>query len=637
MNMRFFSLFSAILCFAVILNAQTPSVQLKIKEKSGFLGMGGPRSLKITLSNQQRIQPLSSDNVNSGAFYYFHVTPAEDWQLDDDFVKEELGKIYIFQDGNKTLIDWKSDLIAGGNYAIAIGFPKTFKLHLPFSFQFPIEETVNQAVFIVPQELWPGYTLITDLAKQAESAAATKQYKTALRLYDQILSDQNLQIFPQYEEAKKLRTQCFDGFHNETSLAFQAAAANTQIDLNSRIGLIDALKPNFKMILDSLPRAEWSIGSLDSTVAPILDNCRNSLTHLTSYRDSLQHVLDDQNVKWIIEGSSTGRNGYLYMYMIETLASAFSSINFADTVSTELRMKIPEEYQARLAKYDIALSYETFIRICNERYRMHLPILSVDFLSNLKKDSLSFPLPYYSMMKAVNDFYYHDWTSAKKEIIRIFRTNYDQEINSRFDMLRIIIALREQHLSPDIIKMFEDAEELERAKDIQNAQDKYRQITLSAPNLAYGHFMLGKFYNRTGDPFRALNSFQQAYKIDSLSLSAYRESYSIYFKQSNFKEIINIYTAALTKGNDYWEINYNLGVAYLGEADPARAIKSFERALALNPKSYRTNIQIGLAHQNVKNYQKAREYFNNAIGLDPTRQEAVDYLTKLNEIQRTGR
>ena len=73
------------------------------------------------------------------------------------------------------------------------------------------------------------------------------------------------------------------------------------------------------------------------------------------------------------------------------------------------------------------------------------------------------------------------------------------------------------------------------------------------------------------------------------------------------------------------------------DADPARAIQCFERALALNPKSYQTNIQIGLAHQNVKNYQKAREYFNNAIGLDPTKQEAVDFLTKLNELQRTGK
>jgi tetratricopeptide (TPR) repeat protein len=241
------------------------------------------------------------------------------------------------------------------------------------------------------------------------------------------------------------------------------------------------------------------------------------------------------------------------------------------------------------------------------------------------------------MLKAVNDYYYGNFADAKNEIVQIFRTCYEQEINSRFDMMRVIIANREQHISSEVMKMFDEAEQLEKAKDIQNALDKYRQVTLIAPNFAYGFFVLGKFHNRTGDPIRASYSYQRAYQLDSLYLSAYRESYSIFLKQSNFKEIINMYMTALSKGNEYWEINYNLGVAFLGEADPARAIQSFERALALNPKSYRTNIQIGFAYQNVKNYQKAREYFNSAIGLDPTKQEAVDYLTKLNELQRSGK
>jgi tetratricopeptide (TPR) repeat protein len=300
-------------------------------------------------------------------------------------------------------------------------------------------------------------------------------------------------------------------------------------------------------------------------------------------------------------------------------------------------VKISDDYQARLVKYDIAMSYETFIRICNERFQTHLPIFPIDFLPNLKKDSVSFQLPYYSMLKAVNDYYYGNFAGAKKEIIRIFRTNYESDINSRFDLMRVVITNRERHISPEVMAMFQEAEQFEKIKDLQNAQDKYRQITLIAPDFAYGFYVLGKFYSRTGDPIRANYSFQKAFQIDTLYLSAYRESYNIYLKQSNFKEIINLYMIALNKGNDYWEINYNLGVAFLGEADPARAIQSFEHTLALNPKSYRTNIQIGLAHQNVKNYQKAREYFNNAIGLDPTRQEAVDYLTKLNELQRSGR
>jgi tetratricopeptide (TPR) repeat protein len=637
MNIRFLSLLSGILCVATILNAQALSVQLKIKEKSGFLGMGGPRTLKIELSNQNRQQPLTSDSVNSGEYFYFLVTPLEDWQLDEDFAKEELSKISINQDGNKISIAWKSDLIKGGNNAMLLGFSKTFKFNFPFLFQYPVDEAMNQAEYAVPQELWPGFTTITGLTKQAETATFAKQFKSAIGFYEQILGNKNLQIFPQYEESKKKRTQCFDSFHNETSLSFQAAATNAQMDLNSRIALIDGFKPNFKMILDSLPRAEWNIGSLDSAITPILNQCRNSLAHLNSIRDSLQHILDDQNIRWIIEGSATGKNGYLYQYMIETLASAFSSLNFADTLAPELKLKISDEYQTRLTKYDIKSSYETFIRICNERYQTHVPIFPIDFLPNLKKDSISFFLPYYSMLKAVSDYYYGNFTSAKKEIINIFRTNYEPDINSRFDVMRVVIANREQHISSEVMKMFDEAEQLEKAKDIQNAQDKYRQVTLISPNFAYGFFMLGKFYSRTGDPIRANYSYQRAYQIDSLYLSAYRESYSTFLRQSNFKEIINMYSIALTKGNNYWEINYTLGVAFAGDADPARAIQSFERALALNPKSYKTNIHIGIAHQNVKNYQKAREYFNNAIGLDPTRQEAVDYLTKLNELQRTGK
>jgi tetratricopeptide (TPR) repeat protein len=241
------------------------------------------------------------------------------------------------------------------------------------------------------------------------------------------------------------------------------------------------------------------------------------------------------------------------------------------------------------------------------------------------------------MLKAVNDYYYGNFAGVKQEIVQIFRTCYDQEIIGRFDMLRVIISIREQHISPEVMKMFDEAEQFERTKDIQNAQDKYRQITLIAPNFAYGFFTLGRFYSRTGDPIRANYSYQKADQTESSYLSAYRESCSLFIRQSNFKEIINVLTNAISKGNDFWETNYNLGIAFLGDADPARAIRSFERALALNPKSYKTNIQIGLAHQNVKNYQKAREYFNNAIGLDPTKQEAVDFLTKLNELQRTGK
>ena len=634
MNTRFLSLLSGIFFITTILNAQTPSCQLKIREK-GFLR--GERIIQIELSNQNRQKPLTSENVNDGQYYYFLIAPAADWELNADFVKEQLIKVNIYQNEKKEPIAWTGEIISGATNSILIGFPKTVKLNQLFLFQCPIDDAMSQVEFKVPQEFWPGYTAVNDLAKQAEAATTLRQFKSAINSYEVILANANFKIFTQFDDYKSKRTKCFNDFYNETSSAFQAAVANAQLDLKGRIALVDGFKPTFKYILDSLPRAEWNIGSLDTAVAPILDRCRISLAQATSFRDSLQHSLDDQNIRWIIEGSATSKIGYRYVNMIETLASAFSSLNFADTTAAELKMRIPEDYQARLTKYNDTESYETFIRICNERWQTRIPVFPIDFLPNLKKDTISFSQPYYSMLKAVNDYYYGSFTSAKQEIVEIFRKCYDQEIIGRFDMLRVTITNREQHISPEVMKMFDEADQFERAKDIQNAKDKYQQISLIAPNFAYGFFAQGKFDNRISDPIRANYAFQRAYQIDTLYLSAYRESCNLYLKQSNFKEIINVLTTALAKGNDYWEVNFDLGVAYGGDADPARAIQCYEHALTLNPRSYKTNIQLGREHQNVKNYQKAREYFNNAIGLDPTKQEAVDFLTKLNELQRTGK
>jgi type IV pilus assembly protein PilF len=100
--------------------------------------------------------------------------------------------------------------------------------------------------------------------------------------------------------------------------------------------------------------------------------------------------------------------------------------------------------------------------------------------------------------------------------------------------------------------------------------------------------------------------------------------------------MIEVLTRALSKGNDFWETNLNLGIAYLGDGDLPKAIKQFERALDLSPSNYQTNVQLGLAHQAAKNFLKAREYYNKAIFIDPHRLEAVEALQKLDEAQKTS-
>ena len=637
MKKTFLVLACIVLCLLDQSPAQVPYVQLRIKEKSGFLGMGGPRIVFLELSNQGRQKPVTSDNVNAGPYYYFICWPSGDWQLDADFVNEDLANLLIYQNEQKFPIAWKSDIIADSMTTILLGFSKEVKLNQLFLFQCQSGDAINQAEFKVPQEFWPGHSFLTEALKQGDAAFAARDYRGAIAQYNRILERSDLQIFAEYAAARERRTKCYDSYLNEALGKYDAIMANEQADLKDKIAQLDGLRPILAYVLDSLPRPSWNIPTTDASVSTILARSRNSLSQSIIARDSLQRALDDRNVRWIIEGSVSGKNGFLYQYMIETLAYAFSSLNFADTAAADLRVRIPEDLRARLVKHNLTESYETFVRICNERYQTHLPMFPIDFLPNVRKDTAAFPLPFYSMLKAVNDYYYGNFGSAGEEVFKIFRTCTEQDLTAKFDFMRVMIGIRQHLVSPDVVRMLDDAEQTEQRKDATGAQEKYRQLTLVAPNFPYGFFALGRFYSRVGDQIRALFSFQRAYQIDTLYLTAYRETYNLYLKQGTYKPMIDVLTTALQKGNDYWEINYNLGIAYLGDGDAARAIQHFERALGLNPRSYKTNIQLGLSYQSVKNYQKAREYFNNAIGLDPTRQEAVDYLTKLNELQRNAR
>jgi tetratricopeptide (TPR) repeat protein len=629
-----------ILFFTAVLqlNAQMPSVQLKIKEKSGFFGMGGPRIVQIELSNQKHQLPATSDNINNDQYYYFFVSPAGDWVLDADFATNDLSKINIYQNGQTIPMAWKGEVNASDNGSIVLGFPKSLKLHQLFLFQIPVEENAkNQIEYKVPKEYWPGYSALLKNRKAGDSLMTALQYRAAITAYERILVDPGEKTFPEYNEIKDSRIKAFSELNTANQAAFESILANNDLTLKDKLLKVDSVRPLLKYVVDSLPNANFGIGSLDLNVAPILGKSMESVNRLIRVRDSLQHVLDDQNVRWIIEGSSTGKNGFLFQNMIETLANAFSSIPFDDTSATELKVRISDELNNRLIKNNIKESYLTFLRICSERYQAHMPIFPIDFLPNLKKDTAQTALPYYSMLKAVNDFCYGNYPVALEEIKKIFHSCYEQELNNRFDMMRIIITNRQQNISDDVYKMLQEAVQLEAKNDAAGAAERYRQTTLIAPNFAYSFFLFGKFYNRSGDFNRAVYYFQRAYQIDTLYFSAYRECFNAYLKQGNYKPMIDVLTTALSKGNDYWEINYNLGTAYFGDGDIAHAIQCFEHTLVLNPKSYTANVKLGMAYQTVKNFQKAREYFNNAIGVDPTRQEAVDYLTKLNEMQRSSK
>ncbi|HEX9614717.1 MAG TPA: tetratricopeptide repeat protein [Bacteroidota bacterium] len=628
-------LFLILLIAPTLLVGQVPSVKIKVREKSGFLGLGDPRFVELRLSNREQKLPLTDQNVNSDTQYVFLCLPSGDWKFDSDFIEEELVNLAVSQDGQLLPITWNSEFSATDT-SVLVGFPKQIRIHEPILFVFSFDGNADSSSLKIPMELWPGYALFRDLAGRLNRALSDENSREAIRLCEEILGIPVLSIYPGFSELRNKRTEVFQSLHDLHWRRLRATIGDGQVDLKTKIANLDTVRPVFAFIQDSVQNHPLGITTSDSAIATLLTSSKDVLAWIGKTRDSLQLALDEKNVRWIYEGSVAGRSGFQYQTVLEAVAYGFSSLDFQDTMASSLNCSISEEMRANLAKNNLTDSYETFIRLTNERYKDRQTLFTPEFLANVGRDSGSFRLPLYAILKAVNDYYAGEFESARAMTFAVFQGSYDADLSSRFDQMRIMIQVRSGLHSGEAVQLLEDARSMERT-DPDAAGELYRRATVIASDFAYASFALGQYYNRQGDAIRAQTFFVRAYEIDSLYLSAYRESFNIYRRTGNYKPMIEVLILAINKGNDYWETQSNLGLAYMGDGDPARAIQHYERALTINPQSYTTNIQLGLAYQSVKNYQRAREYFNNAINIDPLRQEAVEYLTRLNELQRSGK
>ncbi len=458
-------------------------------------------------------------------------------------------------------------------------------------------------------------------------------YKDAISDFDSILGDRSLEIFPAYDAAKEKRLEAFNKYFDENFDSLSTAMTYAA-DIKQKIAATVETEPKFQFVADSLADSSLGIFASDATVEPLMEKARNAVQRSHAALDSLRRALDDFNVRWIIAGSSGGRIDFKYKYIIEGLAYAFSSVNFADSTTKEMTCTIPEELSERLKKFNLDESYETFVRIAGERWKNKSALFPPEFLANLSKDSTQFPLPYYSVLKAVDDFYSSNFDDAKKEIFQVMKTSYDHDLTNRMDDLRILIDTREKKIPNEVLVHMQEGEAAEEKGNSDGAAEHYKDAMLIADDYAPAAFALGKLYDRIGDSYKANNFFQKAVSTDTLYYSAYRFLYTNYFKNSNFKPMIDLLTQALARGNDFYDIHYYLGIAYNGAALFDDAIKQYERALELNPKSIDANIQAGIAYQNMKSYAKAREYYTRAIEIDPENQTATENMKRLDDLQK---
>ena len=609
-------------------------VKLKIAERSGLFKMGGPRFIRLTLSTKASDVFLTSENVNSGTYYYFLMQNEGSWKIDADFLKDNLPPLTLTQDSIKLHPEFAGDIFANGDSMfVLIGFQKGFALNKPFAFEYPIDDAVAKVDVAVPQEYWPGHSKATKYFAAGDKAAQGGSYKDAIASFNALLSDQTLAIFPLYAEARSKRLESFGKYFDESSGALAKTMQSTA-DIKQKIAATTDALDKFQFVVDSLANQSAGIPPTDATIKPLAEKTQTAVQRSHFSLDSLHKAFDEFNVRWIIAGSPAGKIDYKYKYVIEALANAFASVNFSDSTSKELQCTISDDLSARLKKYNLTESYETFVRITGERWKRGMALFPPEFLINLSKDTAQFPLPYYSVLKAVNDFFSLNYLQAKQEIFLVMKTSYDHDLTNRMDDLRVLIDSRLKRIPNEVLGHMIDGATAEEKGNTDGAAEHYKDAMLIAEDYAPAAFALGKLYDRTGDTYKANNFFQKAVSTDTLYYSAYRFLYINYFKNSNFKPMIDLLTQALAHGNDFFDIHFYLGIAYNGAALYEDAIKQYERALELNDRSVDANIQAGIAYQNMKSYVKAREYYTHAIQIDPENQTATENLKRLDDLQK---
>lgn len=619
---------------SILLAQPAPEIRITMSEKSGFLGMGKAKVASITLSTKNMDAALSSDNVNSAPQYFFVMRDSGGWKMDEDFILDELTKLTITQNGRSYSLEAVSPVAKQGeHYSLHLSATKGLLIHQPFTFSVPLEKRVSSAEMTVPQEFWPGYKKFNALRTQGDAAVAAAKYLDAAQAYEQLVSDKALAIFPAYEGTFQQRYSVYRSYLDGLRSAFDANLAGTDA-IKQKITVTEDLITKFASVsANAVKEASVNAATRDSSVM-MRDEAQMMGDRAVFVRDSLNQAMDEQTIRWIVAGSTAGKVDFKYKYVIETLASAYLSVNFADTSAATLKTVVSEDLTARLQKYSLLGSYETFLRVVNKRWKEKQPMFPEGFLTNLVRDTAQFPLPFYSMLRAVESYYTGDFAAAKNEITQVMRKSYAYDLTERIDQLRILINTMERGVPGEVLQRIKDGGKAEERGDADKAIEQYKDAMLIAEDYAPAAFALGKLYDRNGDSYTANNFFQKAVMADSQYYTAYRFLYINFFKNANFKPMIDLLLQALNYGNDFFDIHYYLGIAYNGSAQYDLAIQQYERALELNGRSIDANIQAGISYQNMKSYTKAREYFRRAIAIDPENQMATDNLKRLDELQK---
>lgn len=179
-----------------------------------------------------------------------------------------------------------------------------------------------------------------------------------------------------------------------------------------------------------------------------------------------------------------------------------------------------------------------------------------------------------------------------------------------------------------------------RGKHTEAIAHQQRAITID-PTLASAHYQLGLLYTQENRLTEAISAYETAYAADPELIEtlynlaqvhrrngnkqAAREKMQLFEKQKKIVKPIQELRGALQRTSESTQrakILANIGRLYLKNKQYIKAVKEYEKAIALNPKGTEAYNGVGIAYTMLKRYSEAIAAQQEALALQPDFAEA---------------
>lgn len=158
---------------------------------------------------------------------------------------------------------------------------------------------------------------------------------------------------------------------------------------------------------------------------------------------------------------------------------------------------------------------------------------------------------------------------------------------------------------------------LDEPAHLENAYLYFKKaLAVKKPDNRFGHFNLGSTLLRLKRYEEAIKEFERATTIDR---NAYYYMGICYYEKGNFYRAIKLFTKyKKILGERTTKETYEyLGLSYLKTFQLQKAVSCLLRARYLSEPSFEINRNLGLAYFGLKDYAKAGQYFQEALNLKP--------------------